>query len=110
MDLTLEKLTEIRNRLIRDCDNCEGAPTGHLGRNPFAPYSCPECEDDPGKTSDPDVSVDEVHALIDEIERLRAEIVTRDSQDICSLLVHNGIRCNDCPWCDKNPEELEDLD
>jgi len=66
---TSEKLIKLRAYVTRVCDNCKGDPT----KAPFAPYSCPECQDEPGKTSDPNISVEEIIALIDEVERLREE-------------------------------------
>jgi len=70
-----EELAELRAYVTRVCDNCKGDPT----KPPFAPHSCPECENEPGKTSDPNVSVEQVLSLIDEVERLRAEIKARDT-------------------------------
>lgn len=61
-------MEDIRARILRPCDNCLGDYAGP----PFAPYTCPECRDDPGVTSDPGVTVEEVMSLIEEIERLRS--------------------------------------
>ena len=102
MDPTPEKLTQLRARVTRDCENCQGNPTWSV----FAPSTCPDCMyGDPGKTTDPDVSVEEVLELIDEVERLRAELGRRDEEDGCITLLNFGRRCENCNWCHSHPEE-----
>jgi hypothetical protein len=99
---TPEKLTQLRERVTRDCENCQGNPNWSV----FAPSTCPDCMyGEPGKTTDPDVSVEEVLELIDEIERLRAKINQRERNDGCIMLTNFGRRCGKCNWCHNHPEE-----
>ena len=94
---TPEILAELRARVTRVCDNCQGSCRvgGRKTVEDVGRWPCPECHKGaPGRTSDPAVLVEEVIALIDEIELLQKKLQPGHC-DLC------GCDCGGCVVCDE---------
>ena len=120
MNITPEILAELRAHVTRVCDNCQGSCRvgGRKAVEDIGRWPCPEChEDAPGKTSDPNVAVEDVISLIDEVERLmkqwdylNGELIASEAE-VAKLQLENlklqpgrcdlcGCDCGGCVICD----------